>query len=115
MQVIFCSFILELTVFCLRRVGLLRGLPHQYRTLQTEHAFCNTGTSAVPPTCASAPFNTSKFCDQSLTPEERAAALVADANLSTLVANLGIDGGTTSLPGGFKADGVRGAFKLRYY
>lgn len=47
----------------------------------------------------------------SLTPEERAAALVADANMSTLVANLGINGGTTSLPGGFKADGVRGAFR----
>ncbi len=53
-------------------------------------------TTGPPKTCDVVPTNASTFCDRSLTPEARAAALVAEANLTERVVNLAV--GTPGYP-----------------
>jgi hypothetical protein len=48
--------------------------------------------SNIPKTCELPPWNTSKFCDTSLSPEQRAAALVAETNLTEHIENLVVGG-----------------------
>lgn len=62
------------------------------------------GDGRVPATCEVVPFNSTQFCNRSLTPEHRAAALVATASLSTLIGNTGIGNG---FPVGFPELGVQ--------
>ena len=53
-------------------------------------------------TCDLPPWNSTKFCDRALSPEQRAAALVAlNGNLTTMISNLGV--GTQA---GFPQQGV---------
>ena len=53
-------------------------------------------TGGPPKPCDAAPINASSFCDRSLTPQARAAALVAEANLTERVTNLAV--GTPGYP-----------------
>jgi hypothetical protein len=48
--------------------------------------------SSIPKTCELPSWNASKYCDTSLSPEQRAAALVAETNLTEHIENLVVGG-----------------------
>jgi beta-D-xylosidase 4 len=53
----------------------------------------SAGPNVAPPkVCELAPMNASQFCNVSLSPEQRAAALIADTNLTERVSNLAVGG-----------------------
>eukprot|EP00040_Diaphanoeca_grandis_P027457 m.156344 g.156344 ORF g.156344 m.156344 type:complete len:991 (+) comp30988_c0_seq1:126-3098(+) len=61
----------------------------------------DSDASRVTKPCEMFPLNTTSVCNTSLTPDERAALLIASANLSTMIKNLGV--GTAK---GFPAKGI---------